>query len=127
MPCRAAGALQGGLSVLPAEYPPVWRNESLVEDFPGGVVHDPYRWLEDTDSPATRACAPTQAPLCPGPARPCWLVLSQRAESLHLFQAPCLTGTPTCSSSRRCGTAWQADTERAVMGAAAGCARSAAA
>ena len=55
--------MQGGLSVLPSEYPPVWRNETLVEDYPGGVVHDPYRWLEDTDSPATRACAPMQA-LC---------------------------------------------------------------
>ena len=61
--CRAgaAGAVQGGLSVLPSEYPPVWRNDSLVDDYPGGVVHDPYRWLENTDSPETLACAPTQS------------------------------------------------------------------
>ncbi|KAK9846656.1 hypothetical protein WJX81_008596 [Elliptochloris bilobata] len=54
------GAAQGGLSVQPAEYPPVWRNESQVEDYPGGAVRDPYQWLESTDSPETRAFVAAQ-------------------------------------------------------------------
>jgi len=69
-PGRAAGALQGGLSVQPAEYPAVWRNDSLVEDYHGEPVHDPYRWLEATDSPETRACAaPLSCRLLSCPAR----------------------------------------------------------
>lgn len=129
LPCCAAGAVQGGLSVLPSEYPPVWRNETLVEDYPGGVVHDPYRWLEDTDSPQTRACAPMQTLLCVRPAHPCWMDAQPEGAVRHLGQATSSYRrcTLTCSSDRRCGTACHADMETVVVGAAAGCACSAAA
>ncbi len=50
-----AGAAQGGISVLPSQYPPVHR-DNVTNDFFGTVVADPYRWLEDTDSPETLAC-----------------------------------------------------------------------
>ena len=50
-----AGAAQGGISVLPSQYPPVYR-DNVTDDFFGTVVADPYRWLENTDSPETLAC-----------------------------------------------------------------------
>ena len=52
-----AGAVQSGISVLPSQYPPVWREDNVTQDFFGTIVSDPYRWLEDTDSNATLACA----------------------------------------------------------------------
>ena len=50
-----AGAAQGGISVLPSQYPPVYR-DNVTDDFFGTIVADPYRWLENTDSPETLAC-----------------------------------------------------------------------
>jgi len=38
----------------PLQYPPAPRG-SVVEDYHGTAVADPYRWLEDLDSPQTRA------------------------------------------------------------------------
>ena len=38
-----------------AKCPPVARVDDVVETIHGVVVHDPYRWLEDQDSPQTRA------------------------------------------------------------------------
>ena len=54
--CHACtGALQGGLSVDPSRYPPVYR-DNVTDNFFRTEVADPYRWLEDTDSNATLAC-----------------------------------------------------------------------
>lgn len=50
-----AGAAQGGISVSPSAYPPVYR-DNVTDDFFGTVVADPYRWLENTDSNETLAC-----------------------------------------------------------------------
>ena len=50
--------------MLPSEYPPVWREDNVTQDFFGTIVSDPYRWLEDTDSNATLACAFSTANHC---------------------------------------------------------------
>ena len=38
-----------------AKCPPAARMEDVAETMHGMVVHDPYRWLEDQNSPETRA------------------------------------------------------------------------
>lgn len=53
---QSAGAVQTGLVVMPAQYPPVYR-DNVTTDIFGTIVADPYRWLEDTDSNETMACA----------------------------------------------------------------------
>lgn len=49
--------MQTGLSVLPSQYPAVRREDNVTDDYFGTIVPDPYRWLEDTDSNETLACA----------------------------------------------------------------------
>src|SRR5579859_718842 len=60
--CGAHAALLLGASLWcaavaadpPLTYPPAARS-NVVEDYQGTPVADPYRWLEDLDSPQTRA------------------------------------------------------------------------
>jgi prolyl oligopeptidase len=46
-------------------YPPAPRG-NVVDDYHGTVVADPYRWLEDLDSPATRGWVEAEAQLTQG-------------------------------------------------------------
>ena len=49
----------------PLTYPPA-RRDALVEKLHGTDVADPYRWMEDIDSPETRAWVEAQAKLASG-------------------------------------------------------------
>jgi prolyl oligopeptidase len=71
---RATAVLAGGLAWLgmivisgagPIEYPPAPRGP-VVDDYHGVRVADPYRWLEDLDSPQTRAWVEAEAKLTDG-------------------------------------------------------------
>jgi prolyl oligopeptidase len=71
---RALAALAGALALLgigmasaagPLEYPPAPRGP-VVDDYHGVRVADPYRWLEDLDSPQTRAWVEAEARLTDG-------------------------------------------------------------
>ncbi len=51
---QTAGAIHGanGITLPP---PPVTQVDTVTDDYNGTKIEDPYRWLEDAKSPATRA------------------------------------------------------------------------
>jgi len=80
-----------GCTVLAATalvYPPAPRG-NVVDDYHGTAVADPYRWLEDLDSPATRGWVEAQAKLTQGylAATPLRATLSRRIAALYDYQA----------------------------------------
>ncbi|BDA42115.1 Prolyl endopeptidase [Coccomyxa sp. Obi] len=58
-PVAVRGAPQGNISLDPSEYPEV-RRDDTVETLHGVQIADPYRWLEDPDSPETIAFVEAQ-------------------------------------------------------------------
>ena len=54
------GPREGGTGILPefkdiqVQYPDTYRDTTVVDDYFGMKVADPYRWLEEEDSPSTR-------------------------------------------------------------------------
>lgn len=69
-------------------YPPAPRG-NVVENYHGTVVADPYRWLEDLDSPATRGWVEAEAKLTQGylSATPQRAQLRKRLAALYVFEA----------------------------------------
>ncbi len=69
-------------------YPPAPRG-NVVDDYHGTAVADPYRWLEDLDSPATRGWVEAQAKLTQGylSATPLHAKLARRIAALYDFEA----------------------------------------
>ncbi|HEX4618082.1 MAG TPA: prolyl oligopeptidase family serine peptidase [Steroidobacteraceae bacterium] len=63
--CLAAAAACAALAGAALAYPPAPRG-NVVDDYHGTAVADPYRWLEDLDSPATRRWVEAQAKLTRG-------------------------------------------------------------
>lgn len=69
-------------------YPPAPRG-NVVDDYHGTAVADPYRWLEDLDSPATRSWVEAEAKLTQGYLSATGLraELSKRIASLYAFES----------------------------------------
>jgi prolyl oligopeptidase len=85
----------------PPSSPPVsTRREPVVEDLHGVAVADPYRWLEDGDSPEVRAWSATQTEHTERRlrARPGYEALRRRVEELlrvGTVEPPVVVGPPS--------------------------------
>jgi prolyl oligopeptidase len=91
---RRAAALALGLAVVtiaaaagPFAYPPAPRGD-VTDDYHGTVVADPYRWLEDLDSDATRRWVDAQDRISSGylASLPGRRAIRDRLRHLHDFE-----------------------------------------
>jgi len=82
----AAGSAHLGYAGGALAYPPAPRGP-VVDDYHGTAVADPYRWLEELDSPATRTWVEAQAKLTDGylSAIARRATLSKRIATLYQF------------------------------------------
>ena len=68
----APSALSSAALAQPLAYPDTRRDTAIVDDYHGTRVADPYRWLENTDSPETAA----------------WVAAQNRVTRAHLDAIP---------------------------------------
>ena len=47
-------------STVEIDYPEVYRDSAIVDDYHGTAITDPYRWLEDDNSDETKAWVTAQ-------------------------------------------------------------------
>ncbi|KAK2078881.1 hypothetical protein QBZ16_002571 [Prototheca wickerhamii] len=83
---------RGHLQVTPEQYPAV-RRENLTETLHGVAIEDPYRWLEDPDSPETVKFVEAQNALTSQvleqcSTRPAFAKLLERLMDFEKFSAP---------------------------------------
>ncbi|VAI43332.1 unnamed protein product [Triticum turgidum subsp. durum] len=69
-------------------YPPVRRDESVVDTYHGAQIPDPYRWLEDPDSEETKEFVAAQAELAESVLAGCADREGLRREVTRLFDHP---------------------------------------
>lgn len=70
------------------QYPPVRRDESVVEDYHGHKIADPYRWLEDPDSEETRQFVEAQNKLTYSVLEKCEARAKFNSRLTELFDYP---------------------------------------
>ena len=91
-------ALTAGAHAAPLAYPPATPGP-VVEDYHGTPVADPYRWMEDLDSPATRAWVDAERALSDGylASRPGRRAIRDRLAELYGYE---VIGTPFRAGGR---------------------------
>ncbi|KAL6212729.1 hypothetical protein ACLB2K_017947 [Fragaria x ananassa] len=74
---------------LPLKYPSVRRDESVVEDYHGVKIADPYRWLEDPDSEETKEFVQKQVELTQSVLKECDDIRGKLSDKItKLFDHP---------------------------------------
>ncbi|KAH7523446.1 hypothetical protein FEM48_Zijuj06G0011700 [Ziziphus jujuba var. spinosa] len=73
---------------LPFQYPIARRDESVVDDYHGVKIADPYRWLEDPDAEETREFVQKQVELTQSVLQKCDTREKLRGKITKLFDHP---------------------------------------
>ncbi|KAL6216310.1 hypothetical protein ACLB2K_009533 [Fragaria x ananassa] len=74
---------------LPLKYPSVRRDESVVDDYHGVKIADPYRWLEDPDSEETKEFVQKQVELTQSVLKECDDIRGKLSDKItKLFDHP---------------------------------------
>lgn len=96
------------------QCPPPTRIDNVVDDYRDTKVVDPYRWLEDQQSPATRAWI-TAENQCTRTALAAWPGLAALKERLGQLMKVDTLGVPTERGGRYFYTRRRADQDQAVL------------
>jgi prolyl oligopeptidase len=96
------------------QCPPQARTDKVVDDYHGTKVVDPYRWLEDAQSPATRAWISAENQ-CTRKALAAWPGLAALKERLGQLMKVDSIGVPTERGGRYFYTRRRADQDQAVL------------
>ncbi|CAH2067535.1 unnamed protein product [Thlaspi arvense] len=87
---RPSSAIMGSLSVLGErlQYPLARRDDSVVEDYHGVKIEDPYRWLEDPDAEEVKEFVENQVKLTESVLGKCETKEKLRQNITKLFDHP---------------------------------------
>ncbi|GAB4832982.1 hypothetical protein Ancab_007003 [Ancistrocladus abbreviatus] len=75
-------------SIKPLQYPIAGRDESVVDNYHGVLISDPYRWLEDPDSEETKEFVDTQVKLTETVLQTCETREKFKGKLTELFNYP---------------------------------------